>query len=72
MALQDHHLQRDRNGGLKPMHHHAERVTNQNHIAMRVDNASGMRVIRGKANNWLSSFARAYIRSGEPTDLFLD
>jgi hypothetical protein len=54
------------------MHHHAERVTNKNHIAMRVDNARGVRMIRRQAHDRLSAFSRAYVGGGEPPDFVLN
>ena len=37
VALQDHHVERDRHRGLEPVHHHAERVADQDHVAIFVD-----------------------------------
>jgi hypothetical protein len=45
MTLQDHHVERDRDRRLHSMHHHAKRVTDQNDIAILVDEAGGMRMI---------------------------
>jgi hypothetical protein len=50
IALQDHHVERDGHRAFEPVHHHAERVPNQDDIAIAVEDARGMRVIRGQAN----------------------
>ena len=71
VALQDHHVERDRHGGLEPVHHHAERVADQDHVAMLVDDARGMRVIRGEADDRLAAFARADVGRGQPPDFVL-
>ena len=71
MALQDHHFERDRHGGLQPVHHHAERVTDQDHVAVFVDQPRGMRVVRGQAHDRIAVLAGENIRRGEPADLVL-
>ena len=72
MALQDHHLERDRNGGFQPVHHHAERIADQDHVAIFVDKARGVRVIGRQAHDRLAALAGENIRGGEPPDLVLD
>src|SRR5262245_10958376 len=72
MTLQDHHFERDRNRRLEPMHHHAERIADQNHIAMRVDNASSVGMIRGETDDRLAALARLYVWGGQPPDFVLD
>ncbi len=44
-SLQNHHIEGDGHGGLKPVHDHAERIPHQNEIAMLVKQPRGMRVI---------------------------
>ena len=66
MALQDHHVERDRHRGLEPVHHHAERVADQDDVAIGVDDARGVRVIRGQAHDRLAAFAGANIGRGQP------
>ena len=43
--LQDHHLERDRHGGLKPVHDHAKRIPDQNDVAMAIEQPRRVRVI---------------------------
>ena len=72
LPLQDHHLERDRHGRFQAVHHHAERVANQDEVAMLVDQARRMRVIGGERDDRLAALARADIRRGDPLDLVLD
>ena len=37
VALQDHHVERDGHRGLQPVHHHAERIADQDDVAIAVD-----------------------------------
>ena len=69
VALQDHHLERHRHGGLQPVHHHAERVADQDDVAIAVDQARGMGVIGGQAHDRLAALAGADVGRGEPLDL---
>src|SRR6476620_1344508 len=71
VALQDHHVERDRHGGLEPVHDHAERVAYQDHVAIFVDEARGVRVIGGKRHDRLAVLAAADVGRGEALDLFL-
>ena len=71
MALQDHHLERDRHGGLQSVHHHAERVADQDNVAIFVDQTRGMRVIRREAHDRLGALAGENVRGGEPPDFLL-
>jgi hypothetical protein len=71
VTLQDHHVERDRHGGLKPMHDHAERIPNQDDVAILVDQARGVGVIRGQAHDRLGALARPDIGRGQPLDLLL-
>jgi hypothetical protein len=72
MALQDHHFQRHRDRGLEPMHDHAERVADQNGVAVFVDEARGVRVIGGQRHDRLAAFAGPDVGGGKPLDLLLD
>ena len=65
MALQDHHVERHRHRGLEPVHHHAERVADQDHVAVFVDEARGMRVIGGQQHDRIAALAGADIRRGQ-------
>src|SRR6188768_2303114 len=64
LPLQDHHLERDRHGRLQAVHHHAERVADQDEIAMPVDQARGVRVIGGERHDRIAALARPDIRRG--------
>jgi hypothetical protein len=44
-ALQDHHIQRHRHRRLEAMHHIAQGIADQDHIAMAIDERCGMSVI---------------------------
>ena len=71
MALQDHHVERDGHGGLEPVHHHAERIADQHQVAMRIEDARGVRVIGGQADDRLAALARADVGRGQPLDFVL-
>ena len=71
VALQDHHLERDRHGGLQTVHHHAERVADQDHVAIFVDQPRGMGVIRREAHDRRAALAGEDVGRGEPPDLVL-
>jgi len=45
VALQDHHVERHRNRGLQPVHHHAERIPDQDDIAVRIEDARRMGMV---------------------------
>jgi hypothetical protein len=67
--LQDHHLECDRHGGLEPMHHHAERIADQNEVAITVEDARRVRMIGGEALDRRAALAGADARRGQPPDL---
>jgi len=69
--LQDHHIEGDRHRGFEPVHHHAERVADQNEIAVAIKQARGMRVVGREADDGLAALARADVRCGQPLDLIL-
>ena len=69
--LQDHHVERNRDGRLEPMHHHAERIADQNEIAMAVEQARGVRVVGRETDDRLTSLAGANVRRGQPLDFLL-
>ena len=71
VALQDHHVERDGHRAFEPVHHHAERVPDQDDIAIAVEDARGMRVIRGQANERLAALAGANVGRGQPTALLM-
>ena len=43
--------------GLEPVHHHAERVADQDEIAVAVEQAGGMRVVGGEGDDRLAALA---------------
>ena len=53
------------------MHHHAERVADQDDVAIGVDDARGVGVIRGQAHERLAALAGADVGRGEPPNLVL-
>jgi hypothetical protein len=53
-------------GGLEAVHHHAERVADQNDVAMLVGQRRGVGVIRGENDDRLAALARENIRCGQP------
>ena len=55
----------------KPVHHHAERVADQDHVAIFVDQPRGVRVIGGQAHDRLAALAGADVGRGQPLDLVL-
>ena len=57
VTLQDHHVERDRHGGFEPVHHHAERIADQNDVAIAVEDARGMRMIGRQADDRLAALA---------------
>ena len=65
VALQDHHVERDRDRGLEPVHHHAERIADQDEVAMAVEHARGVGVIGGQRDDRLAALAGADIRRGQ-------
>ena len=69
--LQDHHVERHRHGGLEPVHHHAERVADQDEVAIAVENARRVRVIRRQAHDRLAALADADVRRGQPADVLV-
>ena len=71
VALQDHHVERDRHRGLEPVHHHAERIADQDDVAMLVDQPRGVRVIGGQRHDRLAALAGADVGRGEPLDFVL-
>ena len=71
VTLQDHHVKRHRHGGFETVHHHAERVADQDDIAIGVDDARGVRVIGGQAHDRLAALAGADIGRGQPPDFVL-
>ncbi len=62
MALQDHHLERDRHRGLEPVHDVAEGIADQNDVAIAIDQRRGMGVVRRQHHDRLAVLARANIR----------
>ena len=70
-SLQDHHIEGDGYGGLQPVHHHAERVANEDEIAMPIEQPGGMRVIRCQTDDRLAAFARTDVGRGQTLDLLL-
>ena len=66
MALQDHHVERHRNRGLESMHHHAERIADEDHVAVLVDDVRGMGVIRREHDDRRTALAGADRRRREP------
>ena len=69
--LQDHHVERDRHGGLEPVHHHAERIPDQDHVAIAIDQPRGVGVVGGEAHDRLAALAGADVGRGQPLDLVL-
>jgi hypothetical protein len=65
VALQDHHVERHRHRALEPVHHHAERVADQDHVAMLVEDARGVRMIGGERDDRLAALAGADVGRGE-------
>ena len=72
VALQDHHVERDRHGGLQPVHHHAERIADQDDVAILVDQPRGMGVIGGQRHDRLAALAGADVGRGQPPVVLLD
>jgi hypothetical protein len=66
--LQDHHLQRHRQRGLETMHHIAERVADEDDVAIAIDQRGRMGVIRGEHHNRLAILAGENIRCGLSLD----
>ena len=63
-AMHDHELERHRQRGLEAMHHHAERVADQNEVHIFVGDGRGMGVIGGQRDDRLAALARADIGCG--------
>jgi hypothetical protein len=57
--MHDHQLERHRQCGLEAMHHHAERIADQQEIDMGVGNSCRMGMIRSERNDRLASLAGA-------------
>src|ERR1700680_4674343 len=53
------------------MHHHAERIPDQDHVAIFVDQPRGVRVIGGETHDRLTVLARANVGRRQPPDLVL-
>ncbi len=70
-SLQDHHIEGDRYRRFEPVHHHAERVTDQNEIAVAIKQARRMRVIGREADDRLTALAGADVGGGQPLDFLL-
>jgi len=69
--LQDHHVERDRDGRFQPVHHHSERVADQNQIAVTIEQARGMRMIGGETDDRLAALTSADVGRGQPLDFVL-
>ena len=69
MALQDHHIERDWHRGLEPVHDHTERIADQNHIAIAIDQAGRMGVVGGETHDRLPALAGADLGRGDPLDV---
>ena len=67
-ALQDHHVERDRHGRLQPVHDHAERVADQDEVAIAVDDPGRVRVIGGERDDPLAVLASGDIDGGDAAD----
>ena len=55
----------------EPVHHHAERVADQDHVAIGVDDARGVRVIGGQADDRFAALAGADVGRGQPPNFVL-
>ena len=66
MALKDHHVERHRDRGLQPVHHHAERIPHQDDVAMPVEDARRMGVIGREHHDRLAALAGANVGSRQP------
>jgi len=69
--LQDHHIERDRHRRLQPMHHHAQRIADQDKVAVPIEQARGMGMIRGETDDGVAALAGTDVGRGQPLDLVL-
>jgi hypothetical protein len=60
-ALEDHHVERHRDGGLQTVHHHAERIADQDEVAILIEDARGMRMVGRERDDRLAALAGADI-----------
>ncbi len=72
LAVHDHQLERHRHGRFKAVHDHAERVADEQEVAVLVGNRGGMGVIGGERDNRLTSFSRGDLRCRDAANGFLD
>ena len=63
LAVGDHHVERDAERGLQPVHHHAQAVAHQHQIDMIVEQPRGMGVIAGEAHHRLAALVGADLRN---------
>jgi hypothetical protein len=69
--MHDHQVERHRQRRLIAVHHHAERIADEQEIDIGVDDLGGMGVIGRQRNDRLAAFARGDIGRGDPLDLRL-
>jgi hypothetical protein len=72
LTLEDHHVQRDRHGGAETVHHHAKGVADQQEVAVLVEQACRVSVIRGQRHDRLAALPGADIRRRRTLDLLLN
>ena len=70
-SLQDHHIERHRDGSFQPVHDHAEGIADENEIAMAIEEPRRMRVVGGQTHDRLATLVRADVGCRQPLDLVL-
>ena len=65
-TMRHHHVERDRQRGGQPVDHHPEAVAHQQHVAMRVEQASDRCRVGGEAHDRRPAFAGPDVGNADP------
>jgi hypothetical protein len=65
LAVHDHQLERHRQRGLEAVHHHAERIPDQQEIDVGVGKSRGMGVVCGERHDGLAALAGRDVGRGD-------
>ena len=65
LSVQDHHLERDTDRRRQAVHDHAERITDEQQIAIGVEQRRHRRRVGGEADDFLAPLAGCDVRRGD-------